>query len=340
MSKSKPGKKKKPLIVRILCGILAVLLAVILVAAATVFLYPLLIGVDGTQVEGSADWMAGLDDGIPLASVTLPGTHNAGTACAALPFFTKCQSLGVGEQLAAGFRYLDIRLAGDPDSGKLKLTHGFADCLPSAFSKKPLMLADVLEDCYGFLDAHPSECVLFCVKHEYGDLSIADMQAALYEEIAANRDRWCLGPDLPTVGEARGKLVLLRRWGDDAGLGEEAGIPFAWADQGNAEDPFLGIDANYAGELLLWVQDRYAYGPDLKWEVFEDGLGIGIGEDEAALHFLSTKGTLAYGHPAYFASRLNPKLMKAALPAGPVGWIVVDFGYPLLAERVYSHNFR
>ncbi|MBO6053571.1 MAG: hypothetical protein J6Q17_07525 [Clostridia bacterium] len=101
-----------------------------------------------------------------------------------------------------------------------------------------------------------------------------------------------------------------------------------------------GIEANFPGELLLWVQDRYEYGVREKWEVFTEGLETGTGEDEAALHFLSTKGKLAYGHPRYFSDRLNRKLMKTDLPDGPIGWIIVDFGYPLLAEHIYEQNFR
>ena len=333
--------RKKPLLVlRLLGGLLAVLFALILAAAATVFLVPLAETVDRTEIPGSADWMAGLEDGIRLSAVTLPGTHNSGTAAVDFPFFAKCQVLGVREQLEAGFRYLDIRLAADEETGALKLTHGFSECRPAPFSRKPLWLSDVIADCLAFLDGHPTECFLFCVKHEYGDASVVDMQTALYAEISRSRDRWLLTSSLPTVGEARGRIVLLRRWGDDAGLGDEAGIPFSWADQGGLYSPADGIEANFTGDFLLWVQDRYHYGAEEKWEVFLDGLGIGIEEDEAAVHFLSTVGTLAYSHPRYFASRLNPKLTGTALPEGPVGWIVVDYGSASLAEHIYGHNFR
>ena len=42
---------------------------------------------------------------------------------------------------------------------------------------------------------------------------------------------------MPTLGQARGKLVLLRRWEDEAGLGARAGLPLLWEDQKGHADP-------------------------------------------------------------------------------------------------------
>ena len=338
--KTKEEKKKTAAKIRKIIGrALAVLLALVLLAAAAVFLLPLTERVDGTEVPDSADWMAELDDDLPLTSVTLPGTHNSGTQYAQFAFFSKCQALTVREQLEAGYRYLDIRLDGDDDY--LKLTHGFTECRITAFGKDILTLADVLEDCYIFLDEHPTEAVAFVVKQESGDLSVGDIQWMLDAEIGEDMDRWVLSEPVPTVGEARGKLVLFRRWEDEAGLGTDSGIPFGWKDQGGSADPTEDAEANYPGELVLWVQDRYEYGIRDKWASFTEGLDTGVGEGEAAVHFLSTKGPLKYGHPYHFARSLNKKLLRCELPEdGPLGWIVVDFGSAVLAEHIYEQNFR
>ncbi|MBQ2547048.1 MAG: hypothetical protein II557_12225 [Clostridia bacterium] len=336
----KPETKKRPPILRVLKGILLFLLIAVLLAAAAVFVLPLCEGVSRAPVEGSADWMAALDDSTPLNLVTLPGTHNAGAANAQLAFFSKCQSLGIRAQLEAGYRYLDIRLGKDEADGELILKHGFTNCKPSALSSRALTLAEAAADCCAFLDAHPTEAVLFCVKHEHGDFPISEMQTLLAAECAKAPERWFLSDTLPTVGEARGKIVLLRRYGDDAGLGEAAGIPFAWTDQGGLADPVEDAEANMPGELLLWVQDRYEYDAEDKWYSFLAGLSIGIGDGEAAVHFLSTKGSLAYGHPFWFARTLNRRLLRYGLPVGePLGWIIVDFGSAKLAEHVWRCNF-
>ena len=311
----------------------------VLLAAAAVFLLPLTEAVDGTEAAGSADWMADLDDGMPLSEITLPGTHNSGAEHAQLAFFSKCQSMGIKEQLEAGYRYLDIRL--DGDEGVLRLMHGFTECKPSALSNRALTLSEVLGDCYAFLEEHSTETVLFCVKQEHGDLPVADLQRMLAEEIRRDPERWLLTDALPTLGEARGKIVLLRRWEDDAGLGSDAGVPFGWKDQGGTEYPPEDTEANFPGELLVWVQDRYEYDTEEKWEAFVEGLTVGVGEEEAALHFLSTKGSFAYGHPYFFAQRLNKRLLAYELPGeGPLGWVIVDFGSARLVEHIYERNFR
>ena len=325
---------------------LAAVCGILVLAAGALLILPLTEGVDRTQVSGSGDWMAALDDGMNLGRIVIPGTHNSGAEHAQLAFFSKCQSMSVREQLEAGFRYLDIRLSGEPGDGELRLTHGFTDCKPSALSNRALTLGDVLEDCCAFLDGHPSETVLFCAKHEHGEISVRDLQLLLAAETEKRPERWLLTDSLPTLGEARGRIVLLRRWEDEAGLGPDAGIPFGWADQGGVPAAVEDVEANFPGDLLLWVQDRYEYGVGDKWTAFLSGLETGAGEDEAAVHFLSTKGEAAYGHPYYFAKRLNPmlgelSLSEIVLPEGSsLGWIVVDFGSAKLAEHIYAENFR
>ncbi len=332
-------KKVVSVILRVLGISLLSVLGLVLLAAAALFLLPLTESVDGTEAPGSADWMGRLDDGLPLSEITLPGTHNCGAEHAQLAFFSKCQGMGIKEQLEAGYRYLDVRL--DGDNGELRLMHGFTECKPSPFSGRALTLSDVLGDCYAFLDGHPTETVLFCAKQEHGDLPVADLQRMLAEKISRDPERWLLTDALPLLGDARAKIVLLRRWEDEAGLGSDAGVPFGWQDQGGKEVPPEDVDANYPGDLLLWVQDRYEYDTEEKWEAFTEGLTIGVGEEEAALHFLSTKGSFAYGHPYFFARRLNKRLLAYDLPGeGPLGWIIVDFGSARLAEHIYERNFR
>ena len=59
------------------------------------------------------------------------------------------------------------------------------------------------------------------------------------------------------------------------------------------------------------------------------------GEREIALHFLSTKETAAYGHPYFYAGKLNEQLLDEQRLSG---WIVVDFGSAQLAEKIYRMN--
>lgn len=79
---------------------------------------------------------------------------------------------------------------------------------------------DLLSECYAFLDANPSETVLMSVKRE-GTGRGTDQNLSTY---LANRyltsDRWYTKAEIPTLAEARGKMVLVRRFNVDPNLPE------------------------------------------------------------------------------------------------------------------------
>ena len=288
--------------------------------------------------EGSADWMAKLGDDLPLNGVVLPGTHDSATRFVQLAFFSKCQSLSIGEQLRAGYRYLDIRLGLDGDN--LKLVHGFTNCkVGRKLWDKPLMLDAVLEECYAFLSEHPTETVVFAVKKEKKEEDTLAFENALNAYIEKNPGRWLLTDSLPTVGEARGKLVLFRRYEDAAGLGAKSGISFLWEEQKGFEDPTLNTVMEDNGTYRLWIQDRFEYSDREKWDAFLAGLHEQeIAVSDLAVHFLSTKGTAKYGHPFTHARALNQKFLR--LQSNELsGWIIVDFADAALAEKIYNANF-
>ena len=312
--------------------VLAVLFAVIYLAAAP------LTEVDKNETaEGSESWMAALPDDRPLNEIAVPGTHDSATQYCQLAYFSKCQYKNIAAQLTAGFRYLDIRLAVENDS--LVLRHGFTYCMtgPLLWSGR-LYLDTVLEECFAFLKDNPTETVLFCVKQEYGDESIAEFQKLLAQYISRNEAGWLLTDRIPTLGEARGKIVLLRRYEDEAGMGKKAGISFIWDHQGGRSDISLHTAARDNGTFTLWVQDRYEYDADEKWTAFLNGIrGSTTAGGAVSLHFLSTKGSFVQGHPYAFAKDLNKRLMAESLPAD-CGWVIVDFATAPVAEHIYTLN--
>ena len=329
-------KTKRPL--RILLRCLAAVLALLLCFMLALVILPLTETADRHSVEGSADWMSRLADDTPLHQIVLPGTHDSATKHVQLAFFSKCQALDIGAQLEAGYRYLDIRLGMDRENGGFKLMHGFTNCKTGVFSGA-LYLDAVLDRCYAFLQSHPTETVIFAVKQEHGDESVAAFETVLNDIIQKAPDYWLLTDSIPTLGEARGRLVLLRRYEDEAGQGAAAGLPLLWDNQNGYDDTSLNTVSHDNGSYTLWVQDRYEYSAPDKWQAFNAGLAAaGKGGDELAIHFLSTKGTAAYGHPYFYATKLNPQLLSLDAEALS-GWIVVDFASAILAEHIYSANF-
>lgn len=323
---------------RYILVVLGSILAALILAAAVLFTVPLTERVDSAPVAGSANWMARLPDDAPLGGLSIPGTHDAGTQYVQLGFFSRCQARSVGQQLEDGFRYLDIRLAVSGDG--LGLNHGFCECRTGAVPwSGQLMLESVLEDCYTFLSAHPTETVIFAVKQEYGDESVAEFQRVLDRYIQEDVEHWYLGSELPTLGEARGRLILLRRYDDEAELGEDAGIALIWPNQNGYDDSekAFSTEGCFVGSLTLAVQDRYEYDEVEKWAAFCAEAGD---PDAVVLRFLSTKGHMTFGHPYRYAKALNSRLLALCEDQDlSLGWTVIDFGNARLAAAIYEQNF-
>ncbi len=339
MEKKKTGKARRLLHI---LWILPLLIA--LTFGVLMYVVPAMEDVDRTAVAGSADWMAKLPDEKPLSEVVLPGTHDSATKGVQLAFITKCQALTVAEQLEAGFRYLDIRLTTVKGSSgaqdRMKLMHGFCNCTTDGWPwAAALYLDDVLTDCYAFLAAHPTETIVFAVKHEHGSETPEEFEAARNGYIAKNPDAWLLTDRIPTVGSARGKIVLLRHYETPSEPDPTLGIKCYWDKQDKNDDVSKNIAVHEENWYTLFVQDRYKYAPSDKLNAFREGLKNGKTNRRAlSIHFLSTSGAASYGHPFAYAKELNAALLSSEDTLN--GWIVVDFGSPAIAARIYEANFE
>lgn len=152
--------------------------------------------------------MSQLPDTALLSSLCVPGTHET-LARYGYPIST-CQneSATVSIQLAAGIRFLDVRLVakgkGDASKQRCLAYHGISD--------QRIDLAEVLQQCWAFLDGvGKKEVIMMSIKSE---ADAAAMQAC-FEQVYLNptRSRWLLDARVPTLGQARGKIVLMSRYG-------------------------------------------------------------------------------------------------------------------------------
>lgn len=201
---------------------------------------------------GLASWMRELRDELPLSVLSIPGTHNSPTCYVALPS-VRCQAVGVREQLDNGVRFLDIRVSANKGDHHLALVHSvFPVSLAGA-----KYFADLLRELYVFLDANPSETVLMSVKREgTGWGTDKHLSQHLFRRYCGGESagRWFTEPRIPSLGEARGKIVLIRRFVNDDALQDEHGgagwgiDAAAWPD--NCADGM--VDSG-----LIRVQDFY-----------------------------------------------------------------------------------
>ena len=308
-------------------------------------------GLAATSAEAAdvraVNWMENVPDETKLSSMSIPGTHDSCTQNVDMRYIFQCQDASIATQLKYGYRYLDMRLVLEKRSGQetLVLKHNIARCKvsDSPFSRT-LTLDDVLRDVYAFLDAHPTETVILCMKAENSKDDVADVQSVLYEAISREPDRWYLKNEIPTLGEVRGKAVLATRFDDKLPVGfERCGLYFGWADQGDRTiraDPTA--DSVINDRETLCVQDRYNYDVDDKITAIHTCLDNSRAADDTFfLNFTSTSGSGKVGHPKEYAKHINLDLYDYDWQAGTAyGIVIVDFAPKKIAEKIYQTNFQ
>jgi 1-phosphatidylinositol phosphodiesterase len=157
-------------------------------------------------------WMRQLADVTPLSALSIPGTHNSPTHHTALPS-VRCQAVSPKEQLRNGVRFFDIRVQPekpeDPNHDGLALVHGvFPISLTGA---KPFR--KLVGDIQDFLRENPSETLIMSLKREGpGEHTDEQLSTILKQHYANDNSLWFTEPRIPSLGEARGKIVLMRRF--------------------------------------------------------------------------------------------------------------------------------
>lgn len=184
-------------------------------------------------------WMRELKDNILLSALSIPGTHNSPTCHMAAPS-VRCQAVSPREQLENGVRFFDIRVQPqfptDPAKDELILVHSV---FPISLTGNKYF-RDLMHEVNEFLDRNPSETLIISLKREGpGEHTDEQLSRILRDHYARPNSRWYTSPKIPTLGEARGKVVLIRRFNiqerlkhehDNHGWGIDAG---GWADNTN-----------------------------------------------------------------------------------------------------------
>lgn len=283
-------------------------------------------------------WMKELPSSTSLTALSIPGIHNTATCYRALPS-VRCQAVSPQVQLANGVRFFDIRVqpasSHDPRDDNLILVHGvFPISLTGA-----KYFRDLLNATLNFLDENPSETVIMSIKREgYGQATDQQLSRILHEHYVSKSDRWYTKPVVPSLGEARSKIVLMRRFALDDSLatlygGRGYGI--------NAQRWRYNCNHDTHGDVC--VQDYSAVNEtthiDEKIRYATEHLaraGIRQGSlpgGKLYLNFLSGSNFWKMGcWPDRIAKRINPEVVSylcrthaKAEGAGGTGVVVCDF---------------
>lgn len=284
-------------------------------------------------------WMRLLPDDLPLYELCLCGTHDCVTKNIAFSHFLCCQSMSIASQLSLGVRALDIRVR--PVGSRLLMVHG-AVCARTDSGEK-MDMADVLAQCYTFLRKNPGECIVFQFKDDAGRDYEQAFANLYYTYISDHAEMWFLENRVPRLGEARGKIVLIRRCKKDASdqnlTDANSGLDFSrWVEQDTAEPQPLPLECGNGVRFL--VQDRYKYKPQPRWHdcirPFLDAARPFGGT--YVINYLSTAGGLK--GPRKNAEIINHQFLQYPLdPEKYYGTVYVDFPSEALVRKLIDQNF-
>lgn len=160
-------------------------------------------------------WMKELKDDTLTSAISIPGTHNSPTCHVAAPS-VRCHAVSPREQLDNGVRFFDLRVQPlnpeDPAKDSLALVHSV---FPVSLTGTKYF-RDLVNDARAFLDKNPSETLIMSVKREGpGEHTDEQLCRILRDHYAGDQKKWFTEPRVPTLGEARGKIVLIRRFNPD-----------------------------------------------------------------------------------------------------------------------------
>ena len=144
-------------------------------------------------------WMLDLSDDKLISELSIPGTHDTGARFGTI--FAQTQSWTVYDQLSGGIRYLDIRARRVDDI--FTIHHGVI------YMK--MTFGDVLNQIEKFLTENKSEIILMRLKEEYEALNPKDSFEGIFKNsyLVNYKDLFLNSRDIPTLKQARGKIVLL-----------------------------------------------------------------------------------------------------------------------------------
>lgn len=204
-----------------------------------------------SYVDGPC-WMKYVDDNKFLDELSIPGTHDSGTCSVdndtePQSSQVKCQQDYIPTQLLEGIRYFDIRLGKGDDPG---IDHGIFYLLKK--DGNYLHLSDVIGYFKTFLNENPSEALIMLASRGNDEATDESITTTFAKVMADNPNLFYTSSHVPTLGEVRGKIVLLRRFGlaGNSVSGHTWGLDLTqWDDKIKA----------HSGQSMCLVQDARGF---------------------------------------------------------------------------------
>jgi 1-phosphatidylinositol phosphodiesterase len=252
------------------------------------------------------DWMKDLSDDALITQLSIPGTHDSATdhdhcaqnsAIKPVIEMVSCQTYPISDQLKMGIRFFDIRLA--YEHGTLRFHHG-----PYYLEQH---FKDALDAAQSFLNDHPSEFVIFLIKQEHTSESADHFWERVNDQISDYPSGlFYLEKKVPTVGEVRGKIIIMGR----ADTSQLKGFRVDW-DSNTTH--YEGSDK----DLVYVVEDHYSLNhvsTETKYREIRQNIAqamicsVSGNPRTLFISFLSGEGDYSGRYPSHFADYENPHI--------------------------------
>ena len=308
-----------------------------------------------TAYSYANEWMAGIPDEALLSSINIPATHDTGTAGVVEDLvpsvsITSCQNLYYDEQLNMGARSFDIRANAtkdDASAADVKIVHGGELWQCQEKNGNNLTLQSILNTSLGFLEKHKSETVILTVKPDAG--STIGLEHAVAEFIEKNKDKVYSGGDIPSMKEARGKIIFLRRFNltknYDSSVERAMGFNLTNWDDIKYKDYKYAYKLYDDGKNHVYIQDAYnTYGSE-KWPYILETMKQTTGQDTShPIEYNSwvfNYTSCSQGAPLGLTQEINPRLFKDednCIDTRFLGTVMLNFIDEPMSRLIYETN--
>ena len=308
-----------------------------------------------TKYYYAENWMANIPDDALLSSVNIPATHDTGTAGVVeddIPqvSITSCQNLYYDEQLNMGARSFDIRANATKDDASVadvKIVHGGELWQCQEKNGSDLTLQSILNTSLGFLEKHKSETVILTVKSDAG--STIGLEHAVAEFIEKNKDKVYSGGNIPSMKEARGKIIFLRRFNltknYESSVERAMGFNLANWDDIKYKDYKYAYKLYDDGKNHVYIQDAYnTYGSE-KWPYILETMKQTTGQDTShPIEYNSwvfNYTSCSRGAPLGLTQEINPRLFKDednCIDNRFLGTVMLNFIDDPMSRLIYETN--
>ena len=288
------------------------------------------------------NWMKNIADDKKITAINMPGTHDSACLNIDFGFISQTQHLSVTQQLEIGVRYFDFRFK--YEKSKFIANHSICYCRKKfGFWNDMLLADDIVAECIEFLRKNPSETILFQLKEAQSNTG-HDFYNDFYKRyIENNKDSWFIENRVPALGEARGRIILLRvvSADQDRFTDENCGIDFRtypYVGSYNVDDWKRGEIRKLSGEVYsgMFVQDSYKSEGMHKWGTVTRFLESGLSDE--VFNICLTSCTRVFV-PRFNAPKINKLIKRYDFITGNLyGIIATDFIDAEICKKIISSN--